>query len=52
MRCSRTETKSVIDQQAQKPDGKYRKIKVAVSADIERRLGKLVIMTRRGYYAQ
>jgi VWFA-related protein len=35
-----------------KLDGKYRRIKVKVPADVERRLGKLVIVTRRGYYAQ
>ena len=35
-----------------KRDGKFRKIKVTVSADVERRLGKVAVVTHRGYYAQ
>ena len=36
----------------QKTDGKHRKIKVTVSSDAEKGLGKLVVLSRRGYYAE
>jgi Ca-activated chloride channel homolog len=34
-----------------KHDGKFRKVKVTVSAAVEAREGKLSVLTRRGYYA-
>jgi VWFA-related protein len=33
-------------------DGKYRKIKLSSSAEVEKREGKLAIITRKGYYAR
>ena len=33
-------------------DGKFRKIKISLSKDVEQREGKLDILTRRGYYAK
>ncbi|HXG65999.1 MAG TPA: VWA domain-containing protein, partial [Blastocatellia bacterium] len=36
----------------QKRDGKFRKIKLKVSRDVEKREGDLVILTRKGYYAR
>lgn len=33
-------------------DGKFRKIKVTVSPDVEKSRGKLAILARRGYYAR
>ncbi len=34
-----------------KHDGRFRKVKVTVSAAVEAREGKLAVLTRRGYYA-
>ncbi|MGH9917046.1 MAG: VWA domain-containing protein, partial [Pyrinomonadaceae bacterium] len=36
----------------QKWDGKFRRIKVIVSPEVEKREGKLVILTKRGYYGR
>ena len=36
----------------QKRDGKFRRTKVTVSAEVERRVGKVAVLTHRGYYAQ
>jgi VWFA-related protein len=36
----------------QKLDGKFRKIKVEISPEVEKREGKLAILAKRGYYAQ
>jgi VWFA-related protein len=36
----------------QKPDGRFRKIKVKVSPEVEKREGKLAVLARRGYYAR
>jgi hypothetical protein len=33
-------------------DGKFRKIKVKLSPEVEKHEGKLDIVTRRGYYGQ
>jgi VWFA-related protein len=35
-----------------KADGKFRRIKLQLSADVEKREGRLDIVTRRGYYAR
>lgn len=35
-----------------KQDGKFRKIQLQVSTDVERREGKLVVLTKKGYYAR
>ncbi len=35
-----------------KQDGNYRKIKLSPSTDVEKREGKLAIITRKGYYAK
>jgi hypothetical protein len=35
-----------------KRDGKFRKIKVIISPEVEKREGKLAILAKRGYYAQ
>jgi VWFA-related protein len=34
-----------------KKDGKFRKIKLSLSSDVEKREGKLAIIARKGYYA-
>jgi VWFA-related protein len=36
----------------QKLDGKFRKIKVEISPEVEKREGKLAVLARRGYYAR
>lgn len=35
-----------------KTDGKFRKIKLKLSPAVEKREGKLVVLTRQGYYAR
>lgn len=36
----------------QKQDGKFRRIKLKISSEVEKREGEIVIITRRGYYAR
>ena len=34
-----------------KHDGKFRKVKIKISPEIEKQHGKVAVLTRRGYYA-